>query len=164
VSVTSFRFKGNNYTISTTTLDNLKHIQRMYDEQAGYTGPLGNYETMLFIDGESMVYPFGNLPGHVKLGVFQRHETEEEARDGHQQFVTLVQKELRMCDERIDWKQWADEQLQGVMRRDDPRYHFEVQMMELVCADYEMMLLHEQGVFHPHVASEYEPRSWAWLL
>ncbi len=51
---------------------------------------------MLFIDGESeTIYPFGDLPGHPGIGVFQRYDTEDQARDGHQNFVTRVQRYLR---------------------------------------------------------------------
>lgn len=95
VNVTSFRFQGKNYTISTTGIIDFLLIQKRVDTNAGYTGKLGLYETMLFVDGESVeVYPFGDLPGHRGLGVFQRYDTEDEARDGHQEFVTRVKRIL----------------------------------------------------------------------
>jgi len=94
VNVTSFRFQGKNYTISTTEIMSLRRVQQMVDRDAGYTGMTGSYETMLFIDSESLIYPFGDLPGHHSLGVFQRYDTEDEARDGHQEFVTRVQHAL----------------------------------------------------------------------
>ena len=95
VNVTSFRFQGKNYTISTTDITDLLVIQQVVDVEYGYTGKLGRYETMLFVDGQSVaVYPFGDLPGHHGLGVFQRYDTEDEARDGHQEFVTRVQRQL----------------------------------------------------------------------
>jgi len=96
INVTSFRFQGKNYTVSTTSLNALLPIQRRVDLDAGYTGKLGLYETMLFVNGQSVeVYPFGDLPGHHGLGVFLRYDTEEEARDGHQEFVTRVQRHLQ---------------------------------------------------------------------
>ena len=94
VKVTSFTCGENTYTISTTEIMSLHLIQAIHDRAAGYIGLLGNYETMLFINQESLVYPFGDLPGHPGLGVFQRYGTEEEARDGHQEFVTQVQRLL----------------------------------------------------------------------
>jgi hypothetical protein len=69
-----------------------------------------------------------------------------------------------MGNEAIDSRAWADEQLIGVMSRDDPRYHVASQLVQLIAVDCAMMLLHEQGVAHPHVASEYEPHSWAWVI
>jgi len=95
VNTTTFRYNGKRYTISTTEIVSLHELQRMWDLKTGYTGILGNYETMLFIDGESECYPFGDLPGWAGLGVFQRYETEGEARDGHQEFVTRVKRILR---------------------------------------------------------------------
>jgi hypothetical protein len=94
VNATTFRYENSIYTVSTTSIMHLHHVQRRHDLHAGYQGPLGNYETMLFIDQESMIYPFGDLPGHKGLGVFIRYETEDEARDGHQTFVTRVKKTL----------------------------------------------------------------------
>src|SRR5579859_1520506 len=96
VNATTFKYQGKTYTISTTDITHLRPMQRIFDAHHGYTGNLGYYETMLFIDGESdRIYPFGDLPGHAGLGVFQRYDTEEEARDGHQIFVTRVQRILQ---------------------------------------------------------------------
>ena len=94
VNVTTFRYNGNRYTVSTTEIVSVHTFQRRWDLKAGYTGILGNYETMWFINGESECYPFGDLPGCAGLGVFQRYEAEEEARDGHQSFVTRVKRIL----------------------------------------------------------------------
>lgn len=90
VNVTTLKFQGTIYTISTTEIMSLKTLQRMHDLQAGYEGETGNYETMLFINQDSLIYPFGYLPGHPGLGVFQRYETEDEAYAGHQAFVKSV--------------------------------------------------------------------------
>jgi hypothetical protein len=96
IAVTSFRFRGKNYTISTISLVPLIDIQKVLDAKYGYSGNLGAFETMLFINGESdHIFPFGDLPGHHGLGVFARWDTEDAARDGHQEFVTRVQKCLR---------------------------------------------------------------------
>ncbi len=94
VNVTTFRHNEKVYTISTTDVRHLANIQAKFDRNEGYFGELGNYETMLFINQKSMVYPFGDLPGHRGLGVFQRYDTEEQARDGHQEFVTRIQRTL----------------------------------------------------------------------
>src|SRR5260221_9018312 len=90
VNVTTFRFQGKIYTISTTEIMSLHAVQSIVDARAGYTGTLGNYETMLFINQDSMVYPFGDLPGHPGLGVFQRYDDEDTARDGHYTFMARV--------------------------------------------------------------------------
>jgi hypothetical protein len=95
VNVTSLRYRQHNYTISTTEIISFQKTQLIYDKTAGYTGKTGNYETMLFVESESAIYPFGDLPGYLGLGVFQRYDTEDEARDGHQQFVTQVKQILR---------------------------------------------------------------------
>jgi hypothetical protein len=71
----------------------------MHDAQAGYTGILDNFETMLFVDGECQEYPFGDLSGHAGLGVFQRYQAEEQARDGHQAFMTSVKRLLQRGSE-----------------------------------------------------------------
>lgn len=91
---TSFRYNGSVYTIATTDISHLRIMQDIVDSQNGYIGKRGNYETMLFIDGESIIYPFGDLPGHPRLGVFQRYGTEDEARGGHQEFVSKVKQIL----------------------------------------------------------------------
>lgn len=118
-NVTSFRFQEHVYTISTTCIVSLRFIQSLHDIQAGYMGPLGNYETMLFIDGDSLIYPFGDLPGHSRLGVFQRYETEEEARDGHQIFVTRVKRQLVL--EAAEEREWdaivSQPHVQAALRR-----------------------------------------------
>ena len=52
---------------------------------------------MLFIDGESNgddVYPFGDMPDNETQGVFQRYDTVDEAREGHQKFVERVKQIL----------------------------------------------------------------------
>jgi len=94
VNVTTFGHQTDTYTISTTDIRHLQAIQSRTDRHAGYTGLLGNFETMLFINQNDDVYPWGDLPGHPGLGVFQRYDTEDEARDGHQEFVTRVQRFL----------------------------------------------------------------------
>jgi hypothetical protein len=95
VNVTTFRHQGSVYTVSTTDIRPYHYAQRHQDYRAGYTGKLGNFETMLFIDQDSNIYPFHDLPGHQGLGVFVRYDTEDEAHDGHQSFVTQVKKALQ---------------------------------------------------------------------
>lgn len=100
VNVTSFRYQGKTYTISTCDLDNTPmplytgFMTALGDRMTGNTEQTHKrYETMLFIDGASnsvSVYPFGDLPGNATQGVYQRYETEEEAEKGHQEFVTRV--------------------------------------------------------------------------
>jgi hypothetical protein len=112
VNVTSFRYEEKTYTISTTDIRHLHVEQRYHDRHAGYTGILGNYETMLFIDQNSMVYPFADMPGWPELGVFQRYETEDAARDGHQDFVTRVQRILLKSEQHL-----TDEQRDRIIQR-----------------------------------------------
>lgn len=104
VKCTTFLHEGKVYTISTARLsgapdygfcslmtawgDSLNDNEHLTDK---------DYETMLFIDGEcngSDVYPFGDMPGNEMQGVFQRYDTEDEARDGHQEFVSRVKQIL----------------------------------------------------------------------
>lgn len=108
ISLATFRCQGHIYTVSTVDIRPLHAVQRIYDHDAGCTWEdgsaegmvsapgnlVGNYETMLFVDGESVMPPFGDLPGWPGLGVFQRYLTEDGARDGHQDFVTWVQRLL----------------------------------------------------------------------
>ena len=104
ISLNSFRFAGQRYTVITSDITHLQHIQYGFDREAGYQGILGNYETMLFIgEDEQNIFPdnpFPELPGHPKLGYFARYETEDEARDGHQAFVTKLQQLLAAKSDR----------------------------------------------------------------
>jgi len=103
INVTTFRYKGKTYTISTVRLSAVADpVMRRYsrfltelgDTMTGNTALTDkDYETMLFIDGESTgdaVYPFGDLPGNKKQGTYVRYDTEDQARDGHQEFVSQV--------------------------------------------------------------------------
>lgn len=94
VNAVAFKYSGHEYVIITSDITRCRNIQLRYDESAGYTGGFKPYESMLFVDNESMDYPFGDLPGHHDLGIFQRYDTEEQARDGHQTFVTRVKRVL----------------------------------------------------------------------
>ncbi len=95
ISLSLVKWQGQVYIVATTDITGLCEMQARFDEQAGYTGEAGTYESMLFTQtGESLLYPFGDLPGHEGLGVFQRYATEEQARDGHQVFLTQVQQTL----------------------------------------------------------------------
>ena len=96
-AATAFLFMGQFYLIVTSDVHLLRLLQNVVDQRYGYNGPQGNYETLLFRNHEECadLYPFGDLPGHQGTGVFQRYDTEEEARVGHQNFVLRVKKELR---------------------------------------------------------------------
>lgn len=54
--------------------------------------PIGqkHFETMLFVNGEPVPYPFDTLPGSKKWGVYQRYVTETEAKAGHNKFEGRV--------------------------------------------------------------------------
>lgn len=94
---TAFLFMGQLYLIITSDVHLLKPLQNIVDQRHGYNDLHRNYETLLFRNYEECadLYPFGDLPGHKGIGVFQRYDTEEEARAGHQDFVLRVKKELR---------------------------------------------------------------------
>lgn len=64
----------------------------------------------------------------------------------------------------VESEQWIAEQLQGVIDPSYDCYWLERQMMGLIWFDYAEMESAEQGVLYFHWASEFEPRSWAWLL
>lgn len=104
INCTTFLHEGKTYTVSTVRLSGASMLSF-----CNYMTTLGDslngnshltdkdYETMLFIDGEcngSDVYPFGDMPGNEMQGVFQRYDTEREARDGHQEFVARVKQIL----------------------------------------------------------------------
>lgn len=59
-----------------------------------------DFETMLFLNDLPVPYPFGDLPGNELQGVYQRYTTEEEAKQGHSEFVTQV-KAILSEEERI---------------------------------------------------------------
>lgn len=104
IKCTTLGFEGKTYTVSTARLsggpdygfwslitawgDSLNGNEHLTDK---------DYETMLFVDGEcngSDVYPFGDMAGNEIQGVFQRYDTEDEAKDGHQEFVSRVKQIL----------------------------------------------------------------------
>lgn len=107
ISINAFRFTtGEVYIVVTSDIHQLTRLQAGIDKQFGYSGPAGNYETMLFRGEESVgLYPFGDLPGCMGIGVFQRYDTEDEARDGHQVFMTQVKRELRNRTSKEETKQ-----------------------------------------------------------
>jgi hypothetical protein len=104
IECTSFAFEGKTYTISTARLSGAPYPLFMsfvtalgdhFNDNSDLTDK--DYETMLFIDGESNgsdVYPFGDMPGNETQGVFQRYDTVDEAREGHQKFVERVKQIL----------------------------------------------------------------------
>ena len=103
IAVTTLVFEDKNYTISTARLSGVDPMLRSYTDFMTALGDsmTGNddqtdkdYETMLFIDGDSDTYPFGDLPGNDFQGTYQRYDTEEEARTGHLDFVERVKQEL----------------------------------------------------------------------
>ncbi len=103
IDVTTFAYQGKTYTISTCRLSGspmpalMGLITTMGDALTGNEEQTDkDYETMLFIDGASNdgVYPFGDLPGNDTQGVYQRYDTEDEARKGHQEFVERVKQVL----------------------------------------------------------------------
>ena len=49
-----------------------------------------DFETMLFLNDVPAEFPFGDLPGNELQGVYQRYTTQEEAKQGHSEFVTRV--------------------------------------------------------------------------
>lgn len=104
VACTTFLHDGKTYTISTCQLS-LAPLQ-FYASAATAIGDALNgnrdltgldYETMLFVDGQSngvTVYPFGNMEGNRMQGIFQRYGSEDEAKQGHQEFVAKVKQAL----------------------------------------------------------------------
>lgn len=98
VDCTSFTHEGKVYTVSTCQLSGspillfTSFMTMLGDSMMSNEDDTEkDYETMLFIDGESGgFYPFGDLPGNELQGIYQRYETEEEAKTGHQQFVDRV--------------------------------------------------------------------------
>jgi hypothetical protein len=104
INCTTLLHEGKVYTISTAKLSGAPDygfccfITALGDLLNGNTDLADkDYETMLFIDREcngSDVYPFGDMPGNEMQGVFQRYDTEDEARDGHQEFVARVKQIL----------------------------------------------------------------------
>ena len=59
---------------------------------------------------------------------------------------------------------WATEQMQGVVDPSRRGYHLEWQFMMLIYYDCMAMQSADEGVTYFHWASDFEPRSWAWLL
>ncbi len=97
---------GEVYVVVTSDIHQLNLLQAEVDRQYGYSGPAGNYETMLFKGEESTsLYPFGDLPGCMGIGIFQRYNDEDESRDGHQVFMTQVKRELRNRTSKEETKQ-----------------------------------------------------------
>lgn len=101
IACTTFLFNSKTYTISTCRLSGAPNyawcraVTILGDIKQGNTHLTNkDYETMLFIDGSPHRYPFGGMPGNAMQGIFQRYDTESEARDGHSQFVERVKQTL----------------------------------------------------------------------
>lgn len=101
--------------LSKSPLPNFTKLVTMIGDQA--TGneedTRNDFETMLFLDGRTAPYPFGNLPGNKLQGVYQRYATKEEAEKGHNTFVARVRAILTEKERRFA-KHYAMEELQEV--------------------------------------------------
>lgn len=104
IECTTFAFEGKTYTVSTVRLSGgpdynfwslITALGDAINDNTDLTDK--DYETTLFVDGEangSTVYPFGDMPGNEMQGIFQRYDTKDEARVGHQEFVERVKQVL----------------------------------------------------------------------
>lgn len=61
-------------------------------------------------------------------------------------------------------QQWIDEQLHGVLDPSWKCYRVQRQLFGLFWYDCMAMQSADEGVLYVHWASEFEPRSWAWLF
>ena len=59
---------------------------------------------------------------------------------------------------------WAELQLQGVMRCDDPRYRRELARVGLIFLDSAEMIWFESNGWRGRFASERMPKSYSWLV